>query len=721
VKISMISQLMGIMALMTFLGMAPIGWLVDSIVVRRILISTIKRYLSTFSESFLLGLNFYRMSSINKSTLAVFYLFILAIYFTLIGSINSSQSIIQKELRNFGQLQLEQIAVRIQTELGATPPLERVRKIVKETPILFNSEIKLIPSDLGQGIQHEFVEMQEQNQWIIVEKKVPGVGRIAFIIGKEKLGTEIIYGMVDKNILILFIMLLGIGALVVFQVNQEFKGALTVINRITDEMSAGNLGDAERLYATDEFWGQYQKLIIVKNNSGKIIGSIREHAQVLNQNIRIVEEVSHFLQELSSGQKPLVRNAGDAVSFVNGFADNLQQSISELSLISERTSSTAIEFAASISQVKNSMAKLVGLADAIAGNVRKNTSSLKDISSDIRTASGMSGQVEENLREIHDSLGNRVSELGDSKFAVDKQIESTSSFEQTFKQIEINLEKLSKIHTEGYEAGSILGKEIGRIESIIRIMDDFIDQSGILALNAAILAARNDSLDSGFGVIADEIKELAERTGESTGEIRTIVNNATQQFSNLEEKTKGTRVEFRLIKELFKEVFSVQKARADELKNESSRIQMMLDDAGQNRTQAGTVLDGVRVLKSLVLKTEEALAKQVIATEKSMKTSDEMKEMAGQVMTGAQEQTVGGNQIAGASESIRDLSSDAKQASEKVKEAVRDIVELIQTIEENSDQIRMKSETLRTVVDDFSGELTSLSTEIARFKLPDNK
>ncbi|MCK5878986.1 MAG: hypothetical protein KAH24_04370, partial [Holophagae bacterium] len=216
-------------------------------------------------------------------------------------------------------------------------------------------------------------------------------------------------------------------------------------------------------------------------------------------------------------------------------------------------------------------------------------------------------------------------------------------------------------------------------------------------------------------------KELAERTGASTGEIRTIVNNATRQFSNMEEKTKGARVEFRLTKELFEEVLSVQMTRADDLKNESSRIQVMLDDAGQDRTQTGTVLDGVRVLKSVVFKTEEALAKQVVATEKSMKTSDEMKEMARQVMTAAQEQTVGGNQIAGASESIRDLSSDAKQASEKVKEAVRDILELVQTIEENSDEIRMKSDTLGTVVDDFSGELASLSTEIARFKLPDNK
>ncbi|NOY23788.1 MAG: hypothetical protein GXO70_09815, partial [Acidobacteria bacterium] len=286
---------------------------------------------------------------------------------------------------------------------------------------------------------------------------------------------------------------------------------------------------------------------------------------------------------------------------------------------------------------------------------------------------------------------------------------------------ESHLNKLSGMYVGYQKSKTILSKEIGRIEGIARIMDDFIDQAGILALNAAILAARNDSLDSGFGVIADEIKELAERTGGSTVEIRTIVNNTTHQLSSLEEGTKGARVEFRRTKELLEDILSAEMKRVSELKEESSRIQGMLDDAAQDRVQTGTVLDGVRMLKSMVAKTEETLGKQLAATEKSMKTSDEMKEMAGQVMTAAQEQTVGAHQIAGASESIRDLSSDAKSASEKVKEAVQDILHLIQTIEENSEQIRVKSDTLRTVVDDFSGELNALSTEIARFKLPDNK
>ncbi|NOZ12840.1 MAG: hypothetical protein GXO69_04225 [Acidobacteria bacterium] len=714
-----ISRLMGLLALITFVGMAPVTWLVDTIVVRRLLMSTIRRYLSTFPENALSGLNFYRMSSLNKSALAVFYLFLLAIFFTLIGSVNSFNSMLEGQLKEFGKLQLDEIAYRIQANPETRESPEHARAIIREFPKLIGSELVLMSGSPGSK-QKMIVPAHEGKNWVIVKKDV-GIGTLVFRTDRAKLRSKVISGVVAKGGIVLLVMLLGVGIIVVFQVNKEFKGTLSVINRITDEMADGNLGDAERLYATDEFWNLYQKLIVVKNNAGKVIGDIREHARLLNLNIRVVEEVSHFLQELAGGQRPLVRNAGDAVSFVEGFADNLQKAISELFLISERTSSTAIEFAASISEVKNSMGKLVGLADMIAGNVRENTSSLKSFSSELKTAFGMVEQIEGSVSQLHDSFGKRISELGEVHFEIEKQLDAAGGIHQGFGEIETHLDKLSAMYADYQDSRIVLGKEIARIESIARIMDDFIDQAGILALNAAILAARNDSLDSGFGVIADEIKELAERTGDSTGEIRTIVNNTIHQLSNLEEGTKGAGIEFRRAKGILKKILSIQLDGVERLREESGRIQFMLDDAGQEKSRVGTLLDGTRMLKLLLAKTEDVLNEQVTVTEKSMETSDEMKEMAGQVMVAAQEQTVGANQIAAASESIRDLSGDAKSASEKVKEAVEDIVRLIRTIEENSEKIRSKSDTLRAVVDDFSAELSSLSTEIAKFRLPDRK
>ncbi len=715
-----ISKLMGTLALITFSAMAPVTWLVDTIVVRRILMSTARSYLETFPEHLLHGLNFFQMSSLNKSALAVFYLFLLAIFFTLIGGLNAFNTILTRNVETFGRIQLDELAFRIRQVSPEGDSIASAREIIRNFHNFPDSEITIIPFSKSLETKSLSGKKSFLNKWIVVEKDLPGLGRLVFRSERVKLSSKMIAGIAAKGVIVLIVMLLGVGIIVVFQVNREFKGTLTIINRITDAMADGNLGDAERLYATDEFWGLYQKLIVVKNNAGKVIRDIRDHSRLLNKNVRVVEEVSHFLQELAGGQKPIVRNAGDAVSFVDGFADNLQGTLNELFKISERTSSTSVEFAASINQVKNSMGKLVGLAESIAGTVHENTSSLKNVSTDLRTALGMAEQVETYIENFHDALSGRISVLTDSRYGIDRQVELRDEIDKICREIETHLGKLSAMYANYMESKVIMDKEISRIESIARIMDDFIDQAGILALNAAILAARNDSLDSGFGVIADEIKELGERTGASTREIRSIVNQTLHQLSDLEEGTKGAGVEFKSLDDLLNRLFSLQESQKSELETETERVHVLLDNLDKDRGYTGTMLDGVRLLKNLVTKMENGIGEQVRVTEKSMKTSDEMKEMAEQVMVAAQEQTVGANQIAGASESIRDLSADARDASGKVKEAIQDIVQLIQTIEENSEQMRIKADALRSVVDNFSGELTSLSSEIAKFQLPEN-